>query len=115
MLSRDREAIEGGEARRLAPGIRIELCAHASGNFAARPSVGSIPLRNSRLPVCTASAYVPNGSGGTGRLMPNACNLCSGTSIVRLLFAWIPLSYRSDRNATRSSSLKSWGCSQAAK
>src|SRR5216684_7914029 len=46
-------------------------------NFAPRPSVGSIPLRKSRLPVCTASTYAPNGSGGAGSLMPSSFNRCS--------------------------------------
>src|SRR6266478_9772699 len=45
--------------------------------FARRPSVGSIPLRKSRLPVCTASAYVPNGSGGAGSLISSSFNRCS--------------------------------------
>src|SRR6266550_1627198 len=46
-------------------------------NLAARPSVGSMPVKKSRLPVCTASTYVPNGSGGAGSFMPSSFSRCS--------------------------------------
>src|SRR5580704_16433392 len=36
-----------------------------------------MPVRKSRLPDCTASTYVPNGSGGAGRLIPSSFNRCS--------------------------------------
>src|SRR5882762_3958837 len=36
-----------------------------------------MPVRKRRLPVCTASAYVPNGSGGAGSLIPSSFNRCS--------------------------------------
>src|SRR5438270_5784481 len=49
-------------------------------NFASRPTVGSIPVRKSRLPVCTASAKMPNGSGGVGSLMPSCLNRCSAVA-----------------------------------
>jgi hypothetical protein len=55
MLPRDSEDIERREVSRFARRFHIELRADAPINFAPWPSVGSIPLRKSRLPVCTAS------------------------------------------------------------
>jgi hypothetical protein len=55
VFSRDREDIERREMSRVAPGIHIELRADAPNEFRDATSVGSIPVRKSRLPVCAAS------------------------------------------------------------
>jgi hypothetical protein len=60
MLSRDSKDVEHREVSRFAPRFHIEFRSDAPMNFAQRPSVGSIPLRKSRLPVSTASTQVPN-------------------------------------------------------
>src|SRR5947209_11624602 len=77
MLPRDSEDIERREVSRLAPASTSSSVPTRPIIFAAWPSVGSIPLRKSSLPVCTASTYVPNGSGGGGSLMPSSFNRCS--------------------------------------
>jgi hypothetical protein len=56
-----------GVLSRLASRFYIELCADAANEFRHTVRRGSIPVRKSRLPVCTASASVPNGlAGATG-------------------------------------------------
>jgi len=56
MLTRDSEAVERRKPRRRHARFRVQLRATRPMNLASRPSVGSIPVRNSKFPVCTASA-----------------------------------------------------------
>ncbi len=78
--------------RRLGRGLRPASTSSSAPtcpmNFAARPSVGSIPVRKSRLPVCTASEYVPNGSGGAGSWMPRSFSRCSALARPRAFFGY---------------------------
>src|SRR6266702_7230287 len=41
------------------------------------PATGNIPLRKSRLPLCTTSTYAPNGVGMGGSSMLWSCSRCS--------------------------------------
>ena len=70
MLPRDSEGIERREISSLARRFHIELRADPPNYFRrVALRLGFILLRKSRLPVCTASTYVPNGSGGGGSLL----------------------------------------------
>jgi hypothetical protein len=56
MLPRDGECVERREGSSVSPHVRSEFRAYSPVNFAVGPSVGSMPVKNSKLPVCTASA-----------------------------------------------------------
>ena len=56
MLTRDSEAVERRKPRRRMPRFRVQLRADAPNEFGLATFRGSIPVRNSKFPVCTASA-----------------------------------------------------------
>jgi hypothetical protein len=71
MLPRDSEDVERREASSLAACFHIEFCADAPNEFGRTASVGSIPLRKSRLPrtaekkaslLCAPSSLAPTGA-----------------------------------------------------
>lgn len=96
ILTGDSEAVEGRETSRRTPVSTSSSAPTRPMNFASRPSVGSIPLRKSRLPVCAASTQVPNGSGGDESLMPSAFNRCSalaGREPLRVAFCFVEFGF----------------------
>ena len=55
MLPRDTEDVERGKFGRLASSVYVEFRADPPNEFRDPALLGSIPLRKSKLPDCTAS------------------------------------------------------------
>jgi len=70
MLPGDSDRFQGRKLRRFAPRLHVKFRAETPYEFRSAPSVGSMPVRKSRLLSAPLSHKFLKGSGGAGRVCP---------------------------------------------